>query len=71
VSESDRQARARERRQRISVVRGSDTDAAPIAGAEAFALAARMSREQWLLAGNELPTYSRADMPIVFIPSYS
>jgi len=44
-------------------------DPVPIFGAGAVSLAARMSKQQWLLAKKNLPTYTRSEIPIVFLPA--
>jgi len=71
MEKTERQKRAEERRQRIVITRcrleDSDIDLNPIFGAEAISLAARLSEEAWLLSGRELPSYSRAEMPVQFV----
>ena len=46
----------------------STEDASPIAGAEAVSLVHRLTRESWSLAGQEIPGYSRREMPVRFVP---
>lgn len=43
---------------------GHEHDLSPVKGAEALALAAELSRVAWLLAGNEMPTYTRGNLPV-------
>ena len=71
VADLDRQERARKRRGRMVVKRVSldeRDDATTIRGAAAVALAARLSREQFQLAGHPLPSYERARIPVAFVP---
>ena len=67
-----RRQRARERRERITLVRVGhgqiDPDEAPIRGEAGIELAARLTRIAWELSGLPLPTYSRAETPYVFVP---
>lgn len=70
MSDDARRARARARRQRMTVLfapADATDDAAPLRGAEAMAHAVELSRMAWLLSGRPLPEYSRADMPIRFV----
>jgi hypothetical protein len=71
MSESDRSERAAKRRGRMVVKRvrlDERDDVTELRGGAAVALAARLSREQFQLAGHELPTYERSSMPVAFVP---
>ena len=69
MDERDRRLRAVDRQSRMTFSRDGSTDVAPISGAAAVALAARLSTQQWLLAGRSLPTHRRSELPIVFRPA--
>ena len=43
---------------------GQEHDFNPISGAAAISLAVRLSCGAWTLAGNAMPTYTRAEIPI-------
>jgi hypothetical protein len=52
----------------IRKVQWNDPDPDPLRGAAALSLAATLNRECWALAGLVFPTYSRAEIPIRFVP---
>lgn len=67
-----RRQRAKERRERITIVRVGrdqlDPDEPRIHGEAGIELAARLTRMAWELSGLPLPTYSRENTPYVFVP---
>lgn len=71
-SDSDRRLRAENRRQTAILSRatlgGIEPDPVPISGAEAVSLVERLTRESWTVAGRSLPTYSREQIPVSFVP---
>jgi hypothetical protein len=72
VSSVERQARARLRRG-SAVLNKTDlssveTDLTPIHGADAIALAVRLTVESWSLSGQPEPTYTRSETPFRFVP---
>ncbi len=75
MSSSERRARAEARRARVilrkSCLQATEGDLSPIDGAEAVALACRLTREAWSLAGLEEPSYTRAETPYRFVRSAS
>ncbi len=56
---------------RKSRLQASEADLSPVYGAEAVALACRLTREAWALSGLEEPRYSRSETPYAFVPSAS
>lgn len=73
MSDSDRRRRADARRARAVLHRTSldcsDADGdAPVTGAVAVSLAARLSRWSWSLAGRKRPAYGRSETPCRFVP---
>jgi len=69
---SERAARTESRRKRAVLNRTKlsprEPDPAPVSGAEALGLVTRLTREGWSAAGLEIPTYSRSDIPVRFVP---
>ncbi|HEX7603104.1 MAG TPA: hypothetical protein VF316_15915 [Polyangiaceae bacterium] len=72
MSEAERRARAEVRRQtavlhraRLAPVEG---DFDPVTGADAVSLSCKLSLESWSATGQPLPTYTRAQIPIRFVP---
>lgn len=45
---------------------GDEHDFSPISGAAAMSLAAKLSCSTWTLAGNAMPKYTRASIPVHF-----
>lgn len=70
MDDDARRERAKARRQGITLrkARWNDPDPDGIRGAAAVSLTATLSLECWALAGLEFPTYSRAEIPIRFVP---
>jgi hypothetical protein len=72
MSGRDRQARALARSQRATLTKttlAGETDPDPIDGAEAVSLLTRLSLESHRLAQLPEPTYTRAQIPVRFVPS--
>jgi hypothetical protein len=72
MSAADRARRAEARRKSASLHRTrlqrTEVDLDPVSGAAAVALVAQLTRESWSESGLPLPTYTRADIPIRFVP---
>lgn len=71
MSAPDRRARALARSQRLTLTRttlADETDPQPIDGAEAVSLLTRLSLESHRLAQLPEPTYTRAEIPVRFVP---
>jgi hypothetical protein len=74
VAETDREARANNRRRSAAIhktrLEAYEADLDPIYGAEAVSLVARLTDESWAMAGLEKPQYSRSEIPIFFKPGF-
>ena len=70
MDEATRRERAEARRHRMTIRRAqwNELDPDVVRGAAAVSLAASLSRECWALAGLDFPAYSRAEIPIRFVP---
>lgn len=72
MSAADRARRAEARRGSATLNRTTlqrtEIDLDPLSGAAAVALVAQLTRESWSESGLPLPTYTRADIPIRFVP---
>jgi hypothetical protein len=72
MSATDRARRAEARRKSAVLhrtrLRRRELELDPVAGAAAVALVAQLTRESWAEAGLPLPTYTRAEVPIRFVP---
>jgi len=72
VANSDRRSRAESRRSRVvlhkTLLHGGDADLASVRGPEAVSLVHRLTRESWSLAGLSVPSYTRSETPIRFVP---
>jgi hypothetical protein len=72
MSASERQKRAEARRTRAVLnkarLNATETDLSPIWGAEAIALAVRLTMESWSLTGQPEPNYARSQIPCRFVP---
>lgn len=72
MSDADRTARADARRRRAVLRRTRlerrEHDLTPIDGAAALSLVDALTRESWSESGKPLPTYSRTEVPIRFVP---
>jgi 16S rRNA U1498 N3-methylase RsmE len=72
MSDEARLQRARARRRHMVIRRvrvGDRFDVVPITGADAIALAARLSRQAWTLAERELPDCDRKTLRYRFVPN--
>ncbi len=66
-----RRRRAEARRARMTIRRTTiddDSDPHPVYGAEAISLTTQLSRMAWSLSGRPFPQYTRAEMPVRFVP---
>lgn len=74
MSDVARRQRAERRRERATVTRvdpgsrQSDTD--EISGIEGLSLVAELTEASWSLARLPWPTYSRAEIPVRFVPGW-
>ena len=72
MSDADRRARATARTSRVvlhkALLQDREADLCPIRGVEALSLVHALTREGWSLARLPEPTYSRADIPVRFVP---
>jgi hypothetical protein len=68
----DAAGRAQARRERMTLRKSRlgepEVDLSPAFGAEAISLVYRLTRTSYSLAGDPQPTYTRANMPIRFVP---
>jgi hypothetical protein len=71
-SESERRARAEQRRRTVILNRaelgGLEPDPVPVSGPEAVSLVERLTRESWTAAGRAFPHYPREQIPVSFAP---
>jgi len=71
VSDEERRARADARRATMTLRRGrlgdEEVDFSPVFGAEAIALATRLSSESWAMSGLPDPVIARRDLPVRFV----
>lgn len=71
MKDLSRRARADDRRRRANLRRTrlelDEPDPNPTRGAEALSLVTNLTRESWALAGRELPTYARHEIPCRFV----
>lgn len=72
MDEADRRQRAEARRSRASLrrtrLKPREDDLSPIRGVEAISLVHRLTLESWALAGLDVPTYTRDQLPVRFVP---
>ncbi len=72
MDSADRRSRAEARHDRVTLrksrLSSREEDLSPVFGAEAIALAQRLTEESWSLSGQELPGYTRDHIPWRFIP---
>ena len=72
VHDTDRKARAQERRERAvlrkSTLAAGEHDLHPLHGADAVSLLTRLSAESWALTGRAWPSYARHEIPHRFVP---
>jgi len=71
MSDAERKARAKARRARITLHKALlgavEHDLSPISGPAAVSLVHRLSLEAWSLSGRQLPSYTRAEIPVRFV----
>jgi hypothetical protein len=69
---SDRKARAAHRLRTAvlhrTVLKRLESDLDPLFGPAAVSLVERLTRESWAVAGNLVPAYPRAQIPVRFVP---
>ena len=71
MGESERRARAEERRARATLYRAQlqprERDLDPVRGPDAISLVTVLTREAWSLSGKAWPSYARGEIPVVFV----
>jgi hypothetical protein len=69
---TEREARAARRRQSIVLnrtrLKRAESDLTPLSGLAAIALVQQLTRETWAIARKPIPTYSRKEIPVRFVP---
>ena len=70
MADEARQLRAAQRRHRMTIRYGSldEPNLSVVRGPAALALVADLTRECWALAGFAIPTYSRTEIRVRFVP---
>jgi len=71
AAEQARRERAAARASRVTIVRttlGAEDRDGSVRGPEAIALAVKLSRAAWSLAGREWPHAARVSVPFAFVP---